>query len=1235
MCRVHVADTIGGLSEGIQSPGPVPCSRLNMAPRPDPVTHRPSRGWRLESSEEQTPDLCQASLVRFHSPLAFEMVPAVSIPYGRRLIPQILDDVVSTDPERIIYTLTSFPHNSPSFRHITARAFAKAVDKTAWWLQSLLGTSTSIRPLAYIGPPGCTALFLSPMNNTEAAIAVLQASDCSLWIHPSEQQKKLPLVSNVLERRPMKILHLPPLDELLGAEPVEPYQYEKTFEKAAKEPFCMLHTSGTTGVPKPISWTHALIGTMDAVRLLPPVEGDEGLAPWTSIWRPGDTLYSSFPMSHGAGIIMDILMPSLFDLRCVLGPAGVLPNMNLVEALVEHAGIDIWSMVPSLVDELGETPDVLAKFTSAKFICASGGPVSPEIGAKVNDVVRVLNLTGTSEGLFIGNLIVQRKDWLWFAFHPYSGFEFKEIEDDAYEHWVHRNDHAELFQGIFHTFPDKDSINLKDLYVRHPTKSNLWAFKGRSDDVVVLSNGYKISPLSTEAYISTHPDINGCLVIGTGRSQAGLLVELKEDAASKSTELFDSVWATVEKSNELSVTKNRLLRDYVAFADPEKPFIRTDKGTVKRHATLLLYSDFIERFYSSRGDDSGGVEIDTTSDDTILESLRQIFASSLPAIANATPDTDVFDLGLDSLFVFRAINIIRASIGLKDKLAPRHLYANPTLDKFAAFLARLVSEEKQLNSKGPQATVDDETTKLRITIAQHRARQGFKLNPFDYVNANHYMGLNLYFSLNSTTSFDEAFAKLQAGLRRMLELIPAMDGKIMFSSEQEIGHKKGDLRITIPPLSLHDPKVPPRQLVFKDQSKFLSSYAQLKECGFLPSSTRDWDLLPCDPFPTFPADLIVGQANFIEGGCILAVNFHHGCLDAVGVMVALKVWAESCRYFDGDKTATCSWLDPECFNHSLPEILHELEGYSRPASEVDFGVWAFLPFLRSAQPGRLKGFPPEGDNTHSTRNGNMETTPKTGRSSKALPEPPTWHHVRTTVFLLPKESIATLKSEVTSDPETKGTITSISDIIQAFFWRVAIRARFHVATKVHNKKVSPDEQAILELPIDGRPYLSSLLPSTYMGSLLVMNRPQIAVHELVSPSTSIARVALLLREAAARVTPSLLSDAFNILKEIPTYDPAEQFSLADMGLDGFHAMISNMILFQPGEISFGDAFFGNGGSPESLRPQIERGANRFRFLVIYPMRKDGGVELALGTLPEELEMLKEDGEFMKYARLMD
>lgn len=96
----------------------------------------------------------------------------------------------------------------------------------------------------------------------------------------------------------MQLLELPLLDDLLNGKPTETFPYTKTFEEAKDEPFCYLHTSGTTGVPKPIPWSHGLIGTMDAVRLLPQVEGDNGLPPWTSDWKAGDKIYSSFPMSH-------------------------------------------------------------------------------------------------------------------------------------------------------------------------------------------------------------------------------------------------------------------------------------------------------------------------------------------------------------------------------------------------------------------------------------------------------------------------------------------------------------------------------------------------------------------------------------------------------------------------------------------------------------------------------------------------------------------------------------------------------------------------------------------------------------------------------------------------------------------------------------------------------------------------------------------------------------------------
>ena len=72
---------------------------------------------------------------------------------------------------------------------------------------------------------------------------------------------------------------------------------------------------------------------------------------------------------------MNILIPSLFRLHCIMGPINVIPNLNLIDSIAEYGEIDIWSMIPSLVDELGEAPDILPKLKSSKFICASGGKI--------------------------------------------------------------------------------------------------------------------------------------------------------------------------------------------------------------------------------------------------------------------------------------------------------------------------------------------------------------------------------------------------------------------------------------------------------------------------------------------------------------------------------------------------------------------------------------------------------------------------------------------------------------------------------------------------------------------------------------------------------------------------------------------------------------------------------------------------------------------------------------------
>ncbi|KFL63110.1 uncharacterized protein TERG_12722 [Trichophyton rubrum CBS 118892] len=434
----------------------------------------------------------------------------------------------------------------------------------------------------------------------------------------------------------------------------------------------------------------------------------------------------------------------------------------------------------------------------------------------------------------------------------------------------------------------------------------------------------------------------------------------------------------------MSRHKDQLLKDFVTFTKPDKPFIYTDKGTVKRAATLALYNNYIDRFYSSLSDDPDEMDavfpINMGSTDAIENGVREILASSVQEIQQASVDTDLFEFGLDSLGVFAAIKKIRMATGLGESIAPRHVYANPTIASLATTIAQLAEEAKASSKAGPLSLpMDDETMKLRRMIAQHQSRQSFKLNALDYVNPNHNMGLVFYFSLRDGVSYEEVFKNLQEGLNRTFDLIPALSGKIMYCSEQEIGYKKGDLCVTIPPLSMAASAA--NRLVYKDLSSILPSFDKLRQADFAPSLFKDSLVLRDDPITKIPADIFAGQVNFVEGGCIVAVDLNHCCLDGLGAMIALKVWAENCRFLQGDKTATCSWYDSESFNHSLPEILHEQEGWTRPVDEVDPGTWGFLPF-----------FPPDDSPTN--------------HESPLGPRP---------VFPLHK-----MKQDVIADPEAKG-----------------------------------------------------------------------------------------------------------------------------------------------------------------------------------------------------------------------
>lgn len=65
------------------------------------------------------------------------------------------------------------------------------------------------------------------------------------------------------------------------------------------------------------------------------------------------------------------------------------------------------------------------------------------------------------------------------------------------------------------------------------------------------------------------------------------------------------------------------------------------------------------------------------------------------------------------------------------------------------------------------------------------------------------------------------------------------------------------------------------------------------------------------------------------------------------------------------------------------------------------------------------------------------------------------------MFSIPPENLRKIKQEVIADSEAKGLVTSNSDIVQAFFWRSAMKARYLVAKELWGGAFGTDEITVV------------------------------------------------------------------------------------------------------------------------------------------------------------------------------
>lgn len=208
---------------------------------------------------------------------------------------------------------------------------------------------------------------------------------------------------------------------------------------------------------------------------------------------------------------------------------------------------------------------------------------------------------GHTEGLVPPHFITDDEDWAYFHFHPGAGCMPEHLRDDLYEMVMRRNPENEYTQAVFKVFSDLDRYSTGDMLSPHPTKPGLWLYRGRVDDLVVLSTREKFNPLSAEAIINESRLVTASLVIGEGRPRPVLLVQRDDDATTNMTdsEITEDLWPLIEKANDELKPQARLIKDRVVVLPAGETFAVSSKGNMQRKVSarkLWSYIDGLSSF---------------------------------------------------------------------------------------------------------------------------------------------------------------------------------------------------------------------------------------------------------------------------------------------------------------------------------------------------------------------------------------------------------------------------------------------------------------------------------------------------------------------------------------------------------------------------------------------------------------------------------------------------------------
>lgn len=632
-----------------------------------------------------------------------ELATATNAPLA---VPDHIDEAARQTPDGVWARVSrSSSSVAQGWMDYTFSELARAVDHVAWWMERTIGVAQERgQVLGYIGAndvrylvvlsaalkTGYVPLFPSPRNSLPGQRNLLEQTRCGVMITTTEMEGTTRMIQDAVPG--LKVLTLPMATEILE-ERAAVAKYEGRHGRHSGDWSLVLHTSGSTGLPKPVWLTVGSIYTLYEQGSLPPEHGHERASTILSNKRP---MFVPVPFFHAFGLSAGIraIMGKVVLIRL---PPSKFPSADLIMEVILAARPYSAILLPSMIEEVASLDRGMQALSKLDALITGGAPLSPGIGDEVSKVARLLISIGSTEALTIDTMIpTSPENWDYFHWASSAGVVMEPAEDDTWELVIKRKDIR--YQAVFHTVPGLSEFRSKDLFRQHPSEPHLWKYVGRRDDILVLSNGEKFNPVATEKLLESHPNVKGALVVGKDRCQVALLLEpaWSADERQDDATLLHGVWPLVEQANREAPAHARIYWTKVAVLGPGKAFVRAAKGCIVRQQSVALLHDEIEALYADEGYASDEHGRRDSSDQHVWMShkIRTIFAQIVPSFTEEVGDeVDIMSLGVDSLHVLALASALKKEISGAN-LTALTIYSNPSVKQLAMALSRKASKSR-------------------------------------------------------------------------------------------------------------------------------------------------------------------------------------------------------------------------------------------------------------------------------------------------------------------------------------------------------------------------------------------------------------------------------------------------------------------------------------------------------------------------------------------------------------